>query len=109
MWEAFRTLEDFSEDCLEPVYGSISSMLQVRRCYTIGTWRFKRFESVNRPLDIMYTKKRWILKTLDEPIDPRMFKSDYCFGDDDPAYDMSDPDISIDDLSCSSSSSDDSW
>ncbi|KAL7725645.1 hypothetical protein ACLKA6_005704 [Drosophila palustris] len=33
------------------------------------------------------------------------------FGDDDPAYDMSDPDITIDDLSCysSPSNSDDSW
>ncbi|KAL7725162.1 hypothetical protein ACLKA6_017319, partial [Drosophila palustris] len=51
-----------------------------------------------------------ILKTLREPIDPRMFETDYGFGDDDPAYYMSDPDISINDLSCSSSSSsDDSW
>ncbi|KAL7724428.1 hypothetical protein ACLKA6_000731 [Drosophila palustris] len=40
-----------------------------------------------------------------------MNDSDIGFGDDDPAYDMSDPDITIDDMSCYSSPSnpDDSW
>ncbi|KAL7725642.1 hypothetical protein ACLKA6_005701 [Drosophila palustris] len=52
-----------------------------------------------------------ILKRFGQNPDNFMNDSDIGFGDDDPAYDMSDPDITIDDMSCysSPSNSDDSW
>ncbi|KAL7724423.1 hypothetical protein ACLKA6_000726 [Drosophila palustris] len=50
------------------------------------------------------------LKRL-EVADQHDMNSDIGFGDDDPAYDMSDPDVTFDDMSCYSSPSnpDDSW
>ncbi|KAM8702419.1 hypothetical protein ACLKA7_007750 [Drosophila subpalustris] len=52
-----------------------------------------------------------ILKRFGENPDTYFNDSDIVFGDDDPAYDMSDPDVTFDDMSCYSSPSnpDDSW
>ncbi|KAM8702905.1 hypothetical protein ACLKA7_005275 [Drosophila subpalustris] len=46
-----------------------------------------------------------ILKRFGQNPDSHMHENDFGFGDDDPAYDMSDPDVTFDNLSCSSSSS----
>ncbi|KAM8702900.1 hypothetical protein ACLKA7_005270 [Drosophila subpalustris] len=80
-----------------------------RKCKTQHMRAAKRHQHNHHPgLEEEFIQ---ILKRFGQNPDNFMNDSDIGFGDDDPAYDMSDPDVTIDDMSCYSSPSysDDSW